>query len=108
MIIKSGDNSTTIILLKILFYLFLVMYFGYHILTGKYGILSYRDAGRTLIEKQNTLHKKEEYISKQKNKIERLNVKNIDMDLLDEKLRENVGLSDKNEIILFTKDLKNI
>lgn len=105
---KKNTTSSVKILLKILFYLFLVMYFAYHILTGKYGILSYRDAGRTLIEKQSILHKKEEYISKQKNKIDRLNVKNIDMDLLDEKLKENVGLADKNEIILFTEDLKNI
>lgn len=104
----AEKESVISIMLKILFYIFLIYYFSFHILNGKYGILSYKNTENILIEKKNTLSKKEDYINRQKNKIERLDSNNIDMDLLDEKLKENVGLVEKNEIVLSTDDLKNI
>lgn len=95
-------------ILKITFYSFMIMYLTYHIFGGKYGILSYNDINNTLIEKRNTLKKKQQEVDKEKNKIERLSLENIDMDLLDEKLKENVGIVDSNEIVIFAKDIKDI
>lgn len=94
--------------LKIFFYVFIVFYLLYHIFGGRYGIKSYGDINNNLIEKRNLLNKKQQLVSKEKNKIKRLDIDNIDMDLLDEKLKENVGIIDNNEVMIFTKDIKNM
>ncbi|MBO4956502.1 MAG: septum formation initiator family protein [Rickettsiales bacterium] len=106
--LEEKKENILLIILKTGFYLFLVIYLVYHIFNGNYGILSYKDAGEVLIERKNLLNNKEQHISRQKNKIDRLSSDNIDLDLLDEKLRENVGMVKENEIVLFTDDLKNI
>lgn len=108
MMLEEKKENILLIILKTGFYLFLVIYLVYHIFNGNYGILSYKDAGEVLIERKNLLNNKEQHISRQKNKIDRLSSDNIDLDLLDEKLRENVGMAKENEIVLFTDDLKNI
>ena len=108
MMLEEKKENILLIILKTGFYLFLVIYLVYHIFNGKYGILSNKDAGEVLIERKNLLNNKEQHISRQKNKIDRLSSDNIDLDLLDEKLRENVGMVKENEIVLFTDDLKNI
>ena len=108
MMLEEKKETILLIILKTGFYLFLVIYLVYHIFNGNYGILSYKDAGEVLIERKNLLNNKEQHISRQKNKIDRLSSDNIDLDLLDEKLRENVGMVKENEIVLFTDDLKNI
>lgn len=108
MMLEEKKENILLIILKTGFYLFLVIYLVYHIFNGNYGILSYKDAGEVLIERKNLLNNKEQHISRQKNKIDRLSSDNIDLDLLDEKLRENVGMVKENEIVLFTDDLKNI
>ena len=86
----------------------MISYLLYHIFGGKYGVGSYNDINNNLIEKRNLLNKKQQLVSKEKNKIKRLNIDNIDMDLLDEKLKENVGIVDANEVVIFTKDIKNM
>ena len=104
----DNKESNLNMFVKITFLSFLTAYFIYHITKGNYGILSYKNTNKILIEKKNILAKKEQDIEKQKNKITRLQSKSLDLDLLDEKLKENVGFANKNEIIIFTNDLKNI
>ena len=93
---------------KIFFYLFLVLYLGYHIINGKYGILSYNNINNILIDKKNILKKKQQKFDLEKTKIKGLNIESIDMDLFDEKLKENVGVVGNNEIVIFTNDINNI
>lgn len=95
-------------ILKIFFYTFLTIYMLYHIIGGKYGILSYSNANSILVDKKNTLRKKQEKVNTEKNKIDGLSIDNIDMDLFDEKLKENVGIVNDNEIVIFTDDINNI
>ncbi|MBR2140886.1 MAG: septum formation initiator family protein [Rickettsiales bacterium] len=108
MIVEEEKESVVITVVKIIFYTFLSLYFCYHIFMGKYGVVSYKNTNTTLVDKKNLLNKKEYYMKKQKNKVERLNSDNIDLDLLEEKLKENVGMAEKDEIVLFTNDLKDI
>lgn len=93
---------------KISFYFLLNIYFIYHILNGEYGVFSYKYINKDLIREESILDKKKLEIEKKQNKINRLKSNNIDLDLLDEELKKNVGIIDKNEIILFTDDLKDI
>ncbi len=93
---------------KIGFYLSINIYFLYHIFGGEYGIFSYKDVNKDIIREESILDKKKIEIEKRQNKIDRLKNNNIDLDLLDEELKRNVGIIDKNEIILFIDDLKNI
>ena len=73
-------------ILKIVFFLVLIMYLFYHTLNGRYGIL----------------------LDVEKNKIIGLNIDSIDMDLFDEKLKENVGIVEDNEVVIFVKDINSI
>ncbi len=93
---------------KIGFYLLLNSYFIYHIFSGEYGIFSYKDVNKDIIREESILDKKRMEIEKRQNKINRLKNNNIDLDLLDEELKRNVGIINKNEIILFMDDLRDI
>lgn len=93
---------------KIFLYIFLVLYLAYHTVNGKYGILSYNNTNNILVDKKNILKKKQERIDMEKNKIKGLDTNSIDMDLFDEKLKENVGVVSNNEIVIFTNDINNI
>lgn len=86
----------------------LASYFIFHIFNGEYGVLSYQNAENVLVWKKNILYVKERSLKKQQNKVRMLDSNNISLDLLDEKLRENVGIANKNEIILNISDLNNM
>lgn len=105
---EEKENICYITILKIFFYIFLIIYFVYHILNGKYGILSYKNANETLLKQNNILNKKKYEIEKKQNKINRLKSDSIDLDLLEEELKKNIGIIDKNEIVLFNDDFKKI
>ena len=95
-------------ILKIVFFLVLIMYLFYHTLNGRYGILSYKNINDVLLDKKDLLKKKQEKVNVEKNKIIGLNINSIDMDLFDEKLKENVGIVEDNEVVIFVKDINSI
>lgn len=95
-------------ILKIVFFLIVIMYLSYHTLNGRYGILSYKNINNILLDKKDVLKKKQEKVNVEKNKIMGLNIDSIDMDLFDEKLKENVGIVENNEVVIFVKDVNNI
>lgn len=102
------NNKCFGLILKIIFYFLLSGYFLYHIVSGEYGIYSYKYVNKILVKENNALNKKKNEVERRKNKIERLKNDNVDLDLLDEELKKNVGIVDKNEIILFSEDIKNM
>ncbi|GHU26515.1 hypothetical protein FACS1894152_1290 [Bacilli bacterium] len=89
------------LVIKIGFNIFLMSYFVYHILNGKYGVLAYRNMGTLLLEKENILGKTERVVKKKQNKIGRLKKSSLDGDLFEEEVRRNMGIIDNNEIVIF-------
>lgn len=108
MMYENREIRYTPTILKIVFYFLLCIYFIYHIFRGEYGIYSYADVNKVLMRENNILNREKREIEKRQNKIERLRSDNIDLDLLEEELKRNVGIVDKNEIILFSDDVKKM
>lgn len=81
----------------------IVFYLCYHIFSGNYGIMSYAKIQNELIHKkieyQNALNE----IEKIQNKISRLKLANLDLDLFEEEFKKNTGYVSENEIVIFMK-----
>lgn len=82
----------------------IVLYFLFYALFGQKGIVKY-------FELRSALHKKElienDLRNKMKNKqnmIDAMSLKSLDLDLLDEEARKNLGYADKNEIVIYNED----
>ena len=79
---------------------FIFLYFFYFLINGERGILAYYK-----IKQQNSEHKiilkdlayKNDYLL---DKITRLQPNTIDLDFLDEKIRENTGFVDNDELLI--------
>ena len=86
--------------------LFLVSYFGYHGMNGRYGYYAQIELGRKLAR----LEKKHKSLEKQKQALEHrislLQPQSISRDLLDELVRKNLNLSDENDAIIWSNGKK--
>ena len=82
-----------------------IYYMVYHILYSKYNILSYKNYEKLLNQSKDEYQKQIIKNSKIENKIKRLQKDNLDLDLLEEEIKKNIGVSHKNEIVIFEKDL---
>jgi cell division protein FtsB len=88
------------ILFLFLMSFFLFVYLLYFLINGERGLISYYKIKKLNISyevKLSNLNKKNKNLI---NKIDRLKTNTIDLDYLDEKLRENTGFIDKNEILI--------
>ena len=80
--------------------LFIFFYLFYFLINGERGIISYLK-----IIKHNEIHKADLLTLNYKNeilinKIKRLQTNTLDLDFLDQKIRENTGFIDNNELII--------
>lgn len=84
----------------------LFFYFAYHIIFNKNGVVSYYK----LKNQANLIHEKEtsllKLVNKKQTMVNSLNDNNLDIDLLDEQARKNLGYAGKNEIIIYNQDIK--
>ena len=78
----------------------LFLYFSYHILTGNYGLFSWRSLEAELREHRDTLTVLEEEEDKLQNKVKRLKADHLDRDLLDECARDMLNVGQKDETII--------
>jgi cell division protein FtsB len=101
-------ESLLFLLVRIVFYVLLTIYFIYHTIGGKYGVFSYKNVNEVLVKQRNILNKTNYEVKKKQNRIDRLKNDNLDLDLLEEELKSNIGIADKNEIVLLTDDLKKM
>jgi len=99
--IKRQKNT-----IKIYIFSFLIIYIIYHIIIGQYGVASYFKTSNILKDRKIALNKLNNTLDQQQNKIKRLKTNSIDLDLLDEEIRKNLGYAKKNEIILYSEDLE--
>lgn len=103
-IIKENKGLTFFLCTSFLF----ILYFIYHTLTGSYGLISYFNHQKQLENKKTALIKIEKEVQDKKGKINKLKANSLDFDLLDEKSREILGTSKKNEIVIYDEDIKEL
>ena len=78
----------------------LLIYFIYHIFNGKYGIYSYINLKQQLYEKNEKLDEINNKNVITKSKINNLKNNNLDIDLLEEELKDKLNFSFDKEIII--------
>ena len=78
----------------------LLVYFIYHIFNGKYGIYSYINLKQQLQEKKTKLYEINNKNKVVKSKINNLKNDNLDVDLLEEELKNKLNFSFDKEIII--------
>ena len=86
------------LLLTIFFFVF--FYLFYFLINGDRGIISYfkiNKINQNLDTKLAKLEKSNNYLV---DRIDRLKTNSLDLDFLDEKIRENTGFLDSNEILI--------
>ena len=98
---KSFELKKKISLFLLLIISFFVFfYLFYFLINGDRGIISYfkiNKANQILTTKLANLEKSNNYLV---NRINRLKTNSLDLDFLDEKIRENTGFLDSDEIII--------
>lgn len=103
MLIKSEKNKYGIYI-KIVVLLFVTLYFSYYLLRGEKGILSLLEKRKNL----ENLHSNYNEVKLEKidieNQVHFLNDKTMDLDLIDELARKNLGFIKEGEIVVFDKE----
>lgn len=101
---ESGVKNKYGIYIKIVVLLFVTLYFSYYLLKGEKGILS-------LLEKRKNLEKLHSDYNEVKlekmdieHQVQFLSDKTIDLDLIDELARKNLGFIKEGEIVVFDKE----
>lgn len=89
----------------IFFILLIIFYIIYHLYNGNYGLKNYMSKHIIIEQKNLDAQKIEKEISAMSNKIEKLQVNNLDSDLLDEEIRKNTGYAKKNEMVIYSNEL---
>ena len=85
--------------LQSLFLTLVVIYFSYHILQGRYGLIAWQRLNQLLTERQ-------EYLSQLDSKKEQLQKKlmlinnKVDLDLIEEEARRKLGFQRENEVVI--------
>ncbi|MDR2077832.1 MAG: septum formation initiator family protein [Rickettsiales bacterium] len=102
----KSENSGTILgqLARSSFDVFLALYFIHHILSGKYGLLAYRNVDTQLLSGENLTKKMENDVKRKRNRVERLKKSNLDLDLFEEEMKKNFGMIGYNEVIVIVND----
>jgi cell division protein FtsB len=82
----------------------LVMYFGYHGLTGSRGLLAWRDVNAQLKSTRQELDLLRAERTGLAKKVERLRDDSLDTDLIDELARRRLSLADPLDVIILLDD----
>lgn len=80
--------------------IFLFLYVLIHMLTGNYGLLSWRSLASDLVTQQKILDTLEAEEAKLQNKVKRLKSNFLDRDLLDECARDMLNVGKKGELMV--------
>jgi cell division protein FtsB len=84
-----------------------IFYFSSYALFGNKGVVKYFQLRRELQEKvvvRDNLHHE---MQDKKNMVSAMNINSLDVDLLDEQVRKNLGYAGKEEIIIYDNKSRN-
>ena len=79
----------------------ITLYFTYHLIEGERGISRWFAVNKELTQAQEILNKTQAQKEMLEKRVALLSAQNLDTDMLDETLRKELGLIDKNEYIIF-------
>jgi cell division protein FtsB len=82
------------------------LYFLYYTIFGSQGVIKYFQLKSQLQEKQLIENDLKNKIQNKKALIDAMNLKSLDLDLLDEETRKNLGYAGENEIVIYNEDAK--
>lgn len=98
--IKNNNKHLFLIILAFL----LCLYFSYYTIYGKNGIYDYFKIKSEIQEKRKIKYKLENTLESQRDVIDSIKVDNLDLDLLDEQTRKNLGYAKDGEVIIYESD----
>lgn len=82
----------------------LTFYFLFYTIFGNRGVLDYFSIKAELKEKNLVKNQLSAKIEDKKNLVNRMENQSLDVDLLDEQVRKNLGYAKSNEVIVFDKE----
>jgi len=88
------------IFIKILIFTSLSLYFLYYCIWGKFGLLQLSKIKQDVLTKEFIKNDILLKVKEREQSIKSLRPESLDLDFLDEKVRESVGFSKENEIII--------
>lgn len=83
--------------------LLLVCYFSYHLIEGDRGLFAYLKLQQEISQEQARLRLSEIERDKLEKRVQLLNPQNLDLDMLEERAREVLGLAHPDEVVIYTK-----
>ncbi|WP_025898979.1 FtsB family cell division protein [Sneathiella glossodoripedis] len=83
--------------------LLLVCYFSYHLIEGDRGLFAYLKLQQEISQEQAKLRLIEIEREKLEKRVNLLNPENLDLDMLEERAREVLGLAHPDELVIYTK-----
>lgn len=86
--------------------LLLIAYFAFHTVYGERGLLTYSRVIKELSDKQQQLEQLRLERLELEHKVNLLRSESLDLDLLDERAREMLGLANPEEEVTFREDSK--
>ncbi len=101
--VKKYNISKTLFVVYFTFFT-LIIYFISCIIFGQKGLITYfalrEEINNRDIIKQELINE----VNAKKNKVDGMNVESLDLDLLDEEARKNLGHSNKNEVVIYKNE----
>ncbi|OUR76988.1 hypothetical protein A9Q83_12225 [Alphaproteobacteria bacterium 46_93_T64] len=80
-----------------------ICYFSYHLIEGDRGLFAYLKLQQTLQQETADLQLAQFERNKLEKRVRLMNPKNLDLDMLEERAREVLGLAHPDEIVIYTK-----
>lgn len=84
----------------------LIIYFFFNIFFSQKGLIKYFSLKQEIEKQEMQKHELRSKIDQKKNRVEGMNSNSLDLDLLDEEARKNLGHSSKNEIVIYDDEEK--
>lgn len=101
--VKKHNISKTLFTVYFTFFA-LISYFIFCLIFGQKGLIRYFELRQEIANKDLTKQELLDEIVVKKNKVQGLSDDSLDLDLLDEEARKNLGYSKKNEIVIYKTD----
>jgi cell division protein FtsB len=80
-----------------------IAYFSYYALFGDKGVLKYFSLKTELHKKELTRERLENKMNKKQHLVNGMGLESLDLDLLDEEARKNLGYANKDEIVIYNQ-----
>jgi cell division protein FtsB len=88
------------LILKLIVALMLIVYFGYHLVTGQRGLIAWQDVSQRLDASQDRLSALQEQQQNLEKRAKLLRGDNLDLDMAEEQARRTLGYTEPGEKVI--------